>query len=45
VCWPYDIWQYLVGVVKMMRSSGDDIKKRIKQREDMFLRQLMEMQS
>ena len=26
-----------------MRSSGDDIKKRLKQREDMFLRRLMGM--
>ena len=26
-----------------MRSSGDDIKKRIKQREDMFLRRLFGM--
>ena len=29
----------------MIRNSNDDIKKRVKQREDMFLRRLMEMQS
>ena len=27
----------------MRRSSADDIKKRLKQREDMFLRRLMGM--
>ena len=27
----------------MIRSSDDDIKKRLKQREDMFLRRLMGM--